>query len=54
MYYFEDNFIKIDEAKLKGYGETMTFEVLTLNRDTLKLRLIDFGDTSTVTMIPVK
>jgi hypothetical protein len=54
MYSIEDNFVKIDEAKLKGYGESMTFEILTLNNDTLKLRLIDYGDTSVVTMIPIK
>ena len=54
MYSLEDHFIKIDEAKLKGYGETMTFEILKLNEDSLKLRVIDYGDTSLVTLIPIK
>lgn len=54
MFTVEDNFIKIDEAKLKGYGETMTFEILKLNKDTLQLRMVDYGDTSVVTMIPVR
>ncbi len=52
MYTIEDDFIKIDEAKLKGFGETMTFEILKLSRDSLRIRLIDYGDTSIVTMIP--
>ncbi len=48
----EDRFIKIDEAKLKGMGETMTFEILKLTADTLQLQLVDYGDTSLATMIP--
>lgn len=52
MYAIEDNFIKIDEAKLKGVGETMTFEILRLTTDSLRLRIIDYGDTSIVTLIP--
>jgi hypothetical protein len=54
MYKIEDPFIKVDDAKLKGYGESMTFEILSLTKDTLKLKLIDYGDTSIATMIPVK
>jgi hypothetical protein len=42
--------IKIDEAKMKGFGETMT--IMALNKDSLKLRLIDFGDTSYVQLVP--
>jgi hypothetical protein len=52
MYTIENNFIKIDEAKLKGVGETMTFEILSLSKDTLKMQLVDYGDTSVVVMIP--
>ncbi|MEZ5047162.1 MAG: hypothetical protein R2831_09245 [Chitinophagaceae bacterium] len=44
--------IKIDEAKLKGYGETMTFTILSLTKDTLKLRMVDYGDTSFIVMVP--
>lgn len=52
MFSIENNFIKIDEAKLKGVGETMTFEILSLSKDTLKMQLVDYGDTSVVVMIP--
>lgn len=52
MFTIEENFIKIDEAKLKGVGETMTFEILNLTKDSLKLQMIDYGDTSVVLMIP--
>ena len=52
MYTLENNFIKIDEAKLKGVGETMTFEILSLSKDTLKMQLVDYGDTSVVVMVP--
>jgi hypothetical protein len=54
MYTIEDNFIKLDEAKLKGHGETMTFEIMKLTKDTLRIKLIDYGDTSLATMIPTK
>lgn len=55
MYHIdEDNHIVIEEQKLKGYGETMKFEILTLNSDTLLIKMIDYGDTSIVTMIPIK
>jgi hypothetical protein len=54
MYSIEEGSIKIDEAKLKGFGETMTFEILKLTKDTLSLRMIDYGDTSVVTMIPIR
>lgn len=50
----EGDEIKIDEAKLKGFGETMTFTILKLTPDTLKIRLIDYGDTSIAVMIPSK
>lgn len=53
MYEVEKRTIKIDEAKLKGYGESMTFEILKITTDSLRLRLVDYGDTSEVTMIPV-
>lgn len=53
-YQLEGNFIKFDEAKLKGIGETMTFEILQLSADTLKVKLIDYGDTSIATMIPAR
>jgi hypothetical protein len=39
---------------LKGHGETMTFEILKLDQDTLRVKLIDYGDTSIATMVPVK
>lgn len=55
MYSLDDeNNIVIEEAKLKGYGETIKFEILTLNKDSLRLKMIDYGDTSFVSMIPVK
>ncbi len=54
MYSIEGQFIKFDEAKLKGHGETMTFEILKLDNDTLRVKLIDYGDTSIATMVPVK
>jgi hypothetical protein len=54
MYTVEGQFIKFDEAKLKGHGETMTFEILKLDQDTLRVKLIDYGDTSIATMVPVK
>ena len=54
FYTLEGNFIKFDEAKLKGHGETMTFEILTLNQDTLKVKLIDYGDTSIAYMVPAQ
>jgi hypothetical protein len=54
MYSLDGNLIRIDEAMLKGYGETMTFEILKLTTDSLRLRLIDYGDTSIVMMIPVQ
>lgn len=55
MYSIDDeNNIVIEEAKLKGYGETMKFQILKLNADSLKLKMIDYGDTSYVTMVPVK
>jgi hypothetical protein len=50
----DETVIIIDEATLKGYGETMKFEILTLKKDTLLLKMIDYGDTSYVTMVPVK
>lgn len=52
MFTLEDNLIKIDEAKLTGVGESMTFEILSLSKDTLKMQLVDYGDTSVVVMIP--
>lgn len=52
-YTIEENSIKIDEAALKGHGETMTFDILVLSKDTLKLRVVDYGDTSLITMVPV-
>ena len=54
MYSIEDNFIKIDEAKLKGHGESMTFEILKLSKDSLLLKLVDYGDTSIISMTPVR
>lgn len=52
FYELEDQYIKLDESKLKGLGETMTFEIIKLEKDTLRIKLIDFGDTSIVSMIP--
>ncbi len=52
MYTIEDNAIKIDEAKLKGYGETMTFDIIKLTKDSLKIRFINFGDTSLISLVP--
>ena len=54
MYTLEGNLIKIDEGKLKGYGETMTFEILHLTKDTLSMRFVDYGDTSFVLLVPAK
>ncbi|MCC7028860.1 MAG: hypothetical protein IT257_01045 [Chitinophagaceae bacterium] len=55
MYSIDDeNNILIEEAKLKGYGETMKFQILSLTKDSLQLKMIDYGDTSYVTMVPVK
>ncbi|MBK7690983.1 MAG: hypothetical protein IPJ31_07660 [Bacteroidetes bacterium] len=55
MYSIDDeNNIVIDEAKLKGYGETMKFNILTLSKDSLRVKIIDYGDTSYVSMIPAK
>lgn len=55
MYEIEDgNMIRIDESKLKGVGETLTFEILKLNKDTLKIRFVDYGDTSVATMVPIR
>lgn len=53
-YTLEENDIKIDEARLKGYGETMTMTILGITDDSLSLRLVDFGDTSFIQLIPVK
>ena len=54
MYSLEGNLIKIDEGKLKGFGETMTFEIISLKPDTLYVKFIDYGDTSFVLMVPTK
>lgn len=54
MYKLEGNVIIVDEAKLKGYGELMKFEILQLTIDSLKLKSIIYGDTSYVSMIPLK
>jgi hypothetical protein len=54
LYKVEDKWIKVDEASLKGHGESMTFEILSLSKDTLKMKIIDYGDTSFVVMIPAK
>lgn len=53
FYTVEKNEIKIDEARLKGHGETMTFYIQKLTPDTLKLRFVDYGDTSDMVMISV-
>lgn len=53
-YSIEGDDIKIDEPKLKGYGETMTFTIMKLSPDSLQLRLVDYGDTSFISMVPVK
>ena len=53
-YELEGNLIKFDEAKLKGLGETMTFEILKLQKDSLIVKLIDYGDTSIATMVPAQ
>lgn len=54
MFTMEDNFIKVDDATLKGYGESMTFEILQLTKDQLRLRLIDYGDTTIAEMKAVR
>lgn len=51
LYKVEEGQIRIDEAGLKGHGESMTFTILTLEQDTLKVRLVDYGDTSVATMV---
>lgn len=51
LYRVEEGQIRIDEAGLKGHGESMTFTILKLEQDTLKVRLVDYGDTSTATMV---
>lgn len=53
-YELEDSFIKFDEAKLKGHGETMTFEILKLEKDSLIVKLVDYGDTSVAIMVPAQ
>ena len=52
-YELDNQLIKIDEAALKGYGETMTFEIMRLTKNVLELRVIDYGDTSYITMNPL-
>ena len=54
IFFPSENSIKIDEGKLKGYGETMTFEILHLTKDTLSMRFVDYGDTSFVLLVPAK
>jgi hypothetical protein len=54
MFEIEENTIKLDDAKLKGYGESMTFTILKLSKDSLRLQLVDYGDTSIINMIPTK
>lgn len=54
MYTLEGNLIKIDEGKLKGFGERMTFEIISLKPDTLHVKFVDYGDTSFVLMVPTK
>jgi len=54
MYTLEGNEIKLDEAKLKGHGETMTFTILKLDKDTLRVKLVDYGDTSIASMVPAE
>lgn len=54
MYEVEENMIVIDESKLKGYGETLKLEILKLTKDTLQVKMVDYGDTSMVVMVPVK
>jgi hypothetical protein len=54
MFTMEDNFIKVDDAALKGYGESMTFEILQLTKDQLRLRLVDYGDTTIAEMKAVR
>lgn len=51
LYRIEEGQIRIDEAGLKGHGESMTFTILRLEQDTLKVRLVDYGDTSVATMV---
>ncbi len=46
--------IKVDEAALKGTGESMTYEIKEISKDKLVLQVIDYGDTVTATMLPVK
>ena len=44
-----------EEAKAVLEGlESMTFEILSLSKDTLKMKIIDYGDTSFVVMVPAK
>lgn len=50
-WYFEDNYIVIDEPELKKMGEVLRFEILKLEKNNLHIRMVDQGDTSLVQMI---
>jgi hypothetical protein len=53
-YSLEDPYIHIDESKLKGEGEKMTFEILHITSDTLRLQFVDQKDTSIITLVPTE
>lgn len=48
----EENEIEIDDRDLKGYGELIRMKIIKLSADSLLLRMVDYGDTTFVTMIP--
>lgn len=48
----EENEIEIDDRELKGYGELIRMKIIKISADTLQLRMVDYGDTTFVTMIP--
>ncbi len=54
LYKYENGEIVVDEEALKGYGELMVFKVLNLTNDSLRLKTIIYGDTSYITLVPIK
>lgn len=48
----EENEIEIDDRDLKGYGELIRMKIIKISADSLLLRMVDYGDTTFVTMIP--
>lgn len=54
-WYFDDEgALMLDEMKLKGYGNKLKMEIVTLSEDSLRLRFTEDGLTSTVSFRPGK